>query len=75
MSFCVLVRGAGSCLSLEVITGPARGVRCSVLPTDASKLPLTLGRVPPSNFLLKDSEISGRHAMINWNSNVILYSL
>lgn len=65
----------GSCLSLEVITGPARGVRCSVLPTDASKLPLTLGRVPPSSFLLKDSEISGRHAMINWNSNTLKWEL
>lgn len=59
----------GSCLSLEVIAGPACGLRCSVRSTDASKLPLTLGRVPPSDVLLKDSEVSGKHAMINWNSN------
>lgn len=39
--------------------------------TDTSKLPLTLGRVPPSEVVLKDSEVSGKHAMIKWNSNVI----
>lgn len=60
----------GSCLSLEVITGPARGLCYTVRSTDASKLPVTLGRVPPSHFVLKDSEISGKHAMINWNLNL-----
>ncbi|KAH9605602.1 hypothetical protein KSS87_018737 [Heliosperma pusillum] len=59
----------GSCLSLEVITGPACGLCYSLRSTDASKLPLTLGRVPPSNLILNDSEISGKHAMINWNPN------
>ncbi|KAL9232832.1 hypothetical protein vseg_007896 [Gypsophila vaccaria] len=59
----------GSGLSLEVVTGPASGLYYSVTSTDASKLPLTLGRVPPSGFLLKDSEISGKHARINWNPN------
>ncbi|KAK9672019.1 hypothetical protein RND81_12G070500 [Saponaria officinalis] len=59
----------GSGLSLEVVTGPASGLYYSVMSTDASKLPLTLGRVPPSGLLLKDSEISGKHARINWNPN------
>ncbi|XP_021769772.1 protein phosphatase 2C 70-like [Chenopodium quinoa] len=68
-------RDQGSCLSLEVITGPACGLRCSVWSTDASKLPLTLGRVPPSDVLLKDSEVSGKHAMINWNSNKLKWEL
>ncbi|KAF2284152.1 hypothetical protein GH714_019582 [Hevea brasiliensis] len=55
-----------SCLSLEVISGPSSGVRCSVQSTSSSRLPLTLGRVS-SDLLLKDSEVSGKHAMINWN--------
>ncbi|XP_058077705.1 protein phosphatase 2C 70 isoform X2 [Magnolia sinica] len=59
-----------SSLTLEVISGPSRGLRCSLQSTNASRFPLTLGRVPPSDLLLKDSEVSGKHAMINWNLNV-----
>uniref|UniRef100_A0A2P2JKG1 protein-serine/threonine phosphatase n=2 Tax=Rhizophora mucronata TaxID=61149 RepID=A0A2P2JKG1_RHIMU len=55
-----------SCISLEVISGPSCGIRYSILSTSASRLPLTLGRVS-SDLLLKDSEVSGKHAMINWN--------
>ena len=33
-------------------------------------LPMTLGRVPQSDLVLKDSEVSGKHAQINWNANV-----
>lgn len=65
----------GSCLSLEVITGPACGLCYSVRSTDASKLPVTLGRVPPSHLVLKDSEVSGKHAMINWNLNKLKWEL
>ncbi|KAJ8423165.1 hypothetical protein Cgig2_006248 [Carnegiea gigantea] len=43
--------------------------------TDASKLPVTLGRVPPSHLVLKDSEVSGKHAMINWNLNKLKWEL
>lgn len=68
----ISVRIAGSCLTLEVISGPSRGIRCSVQSINTSKLPLTLGRVSPSDLLLKDSEVSGKHAMINWNLNVNL---
>jgi len=78
MSLHLLVRVAGSWLSLEVITGPAHGLSYSIRSTDASKLPLTIGRVPPSHLVLKDSEISGKHAMINWNLKVtswFFYSL
>ncbi|KAJ0093876.1 hypothetical protein Patl1_25421 [Pistacia atlantica] len=64
-----------SCLSLEVISGPSRGVRCSVQSSNASRLPLTLGRVSPSDLLLKDSEVSGKHALINWNSNTLKWEL
>ncbi|XP_021861674.2 protein phosphatase 2C 70 isoform X1 [Spinacia oleracea] len=71
----VLDQGAGSCLSLEVITGPACGLQSSVWSTDTSKLPLTLGRVPPSEVVLKDSEVSGKHAMIKWNSNKLKWEL
>ncbi|XVF63183.1 hypothetical protein PTKIN_Ptkin09bG0067700 [Pterospermum kingtungense] len=64
-----------SCLSLEVVSGPSRGIRCSVQSTSTSKLPLTLGRVSPSDLLLKDAEVSGKHAMINWNSNKLKWEL
>ncbi|CAM8940606.1 unnamed protein product [Rhodiola kirilowii] len=57
----------GSSLTLEVISGPAHGSHHTV--TNASKLPLTLGRMSPSGLSLKDSEVSGKHAMINWNLN------
>uniref|UniRef100_A0A7N0TJX7 protein-serine/threonine phosphatase n=1 Tax=Kalanchoe fedtschenkoi TaxID=63787 RepID=A0A7N0TJX7_KALFE len=57
----------GSSLTLEVISGPASGYRHTVKNT--SKLPLTLGRTSPSDLSLKDSEVSGKHAMINWNLN------
>ncbi|XP_011021578.1 PREDICTED: protein phosphatase 2C 70 isoform X2 [Populus euphratica] len=63
-----LCLNAGSCLSLEVISGPSRGLCCSVQSISASRLPLTLGRVS-SDLLLKDSEVSGKHAMINWNAD------
>ncbi|KAK7253175.1 hypothetical protein RIF29_37676 [Crotalaria pallida] len=58
-----------SCLTLEVISGPSRGVSCSVQSTDASSLPLTLGRVSPIDLLIKDSEVSGKHALIKWDSD------
>ncbi|KAJ0981547.1 hypothetical protein J5N97_009802 [Dioscorea zingiberensis] len=58
-----------SCLTLEVIAGPARGSSCSRLSKDADMLPLTLGRVSPCDLLLKDSEVSGKHALIDWNMN------
>ncbi|XP_031494661.1 protein phosphatase 2C 70 isoform X2 [Nymphaea colorata] len=56
-------------ITLEVISGPSRGLRCSLQSSDSSKLPLTIGRVPPSDLLLGDSEVSGKHARINWNSS------
>lgn len=64
------VRSAGSILTLEVISGPSRGARYSVQSTNKSKLPLILGRVSPSDVLVTDSEVSGKHAKINWNLNV-----
>lgn len=54
-------------LILEVVSGPSCGLRCSLQSTDTSRLPLTLGRVSPSDIVLKDGEVSGKHAMINWN--------
>lgn len=64
------LRGAGSCLNLEVITGPSSGLRYSVQSTIPSKLPLTLGRISPSDLLIQDLEVSGKHALINWNLEV-----
>ncbi|PIA30779.1 hypothetical protein AQUCO_05400110v1 [Aquilegia coerulea] len=59
----------GSSLTLEVVSGPSRGICWSLQSTDTSRLPLTLGRVSPSDLILKDVEVSGKHAMINWNLN------
>ncbi|XP_039015507.1 protein phosphatase 2C 70-like [Hibiscus syriacus] len=64
-----------SCLSLEVVSGPSRGTRCFVQSTDTLMLRLTLGRVSPSDLLLKDAEVSGKHAMITWNSNKLKWEL
>ncbi|XP_016467978.1 protein phosphatase 2C 70 [Nicotiana tabacum] len=64
-----------SILMLEVISGPCQGLQHSMQSTDTSRLPLTLGRVTPSDILLKDSEISGKHAMINWNINKLRWEL
>ncbi|KAM3323701.1 protein phosphatase 2C 70 [Capsicum chacoense] len=65
----------GSILVLEVVSGPCQGLQHSVQSTDTSKLPLTLGRVTPSDILVKDSEVSGKHAMINWNINKLRWEL
>ncbi|XP_073125166.1 protein phosphatase 2C 70 [Henckelia pumila] len=64
-----------STIMLEVISGPSSGLRYSIQSTDTSKLPVTIGRVLPSNILLKDSEVSGKHAMINWNASKFKWEL
>ncbi|OVA06677.1 Forkhead-associated (FHA) domain [Macleaya cordata] len=64
-----------SSLTLEVVSGPSCGLRCSLQSTDTSRLPLTLGRVPPSDLLLKDGEVSGKHALVNWNLNKLKWEL
>ncbi|XP_028551509.1 protein phosphatase 2C 70 isoform X2 [Dendrobium catenatum] len=56
-----------SSINLEVIAGPSAGLHCSRYSKDSTALPLTLGRVSPSDLILKDSEVSGKHALINWN--------
>jgi hypothetical protein len=62
-------RNAGSNLDVEVIAGPSHGISCSRQSTSPT-IPITLGRVPPSDLVLKDSEVSGKHARINWNAKV-----
>ncbi|XP_020101834.1 protein phosphatase 2C 70 isoform X2 [Ananas comosus] len=64
-----------SSLDLEVIAGPSRGLCCSRQSTNTSKLSLTVGRVSPSDLLLKDSEVSGKHALIKWNMNTSKWEL
>ncbi|XP_010255951.1 PREDICTED: protein phosphatase 2C 70 [Nelumbo nucifera] len=64
-----------SSLTLEVISGPSCGLRCSLLSTNTSKLPVTLGRTSPSDLLLKDAEVSGKHALINWNLDKLKWEL
>ncbi|WOL08846.1 protein phosphatase 2C 70 isoform X1 [Canna indica] len=58
-----------SSLTLEVISGPSQGLCISRESAHTNMPPLTLGRVAPSDLLLKDSEVSGKHANINWNVN------
>ncbi|OIW12828.1 hypothetical protein TanjilG_24761 [Lupinus angustifolius] len=64
-----------SCLTLEVIDGPSLGLHYSVLSTSPSRLPLTLGRVSPSDLLIKDLEVSGKHALIKWNLDRMKWEL
>ncbi|KAF3499184.1 hypothetical protein F2Q69_00044494 [Brassica cretica] len=68
------VRSAGSWLSLEVISGPSVGLQYAVHSTNTSKLPVKLGRVS-SDMILKDSEVSGKHAQITWNSTKLKWEL
>ncbi|KAK4388541.1 protein phosphatase 2C 70 [Sesamum angolense] len=65
----------GSILMLEVISGASRGLQHSMQSTNTSKLPVTIGRVSPGDMILKDSEVSGKHAMINWNVNFGLFGI
>ncbi|PIN04470.1 Serine/threonine protein phosphatase [Handroanthus impetiginosus] len=62
-------------LMLEVISGPSRGLQYSIQSTNTSKLPVSIGRVSPGDIILKDSEVSGKHAMINWNVNKLKWEL
>ncbi|KAL6503448.1 hypothetical protein OROGR_025371 [Orobanche gracilis] len=65
----------GSILMLEVISGPSHGLQYTIQSTNTSKLPVTIGRVSPGDVILKDSEVSGKHVMINWNINKLKWEL
>ncbi|GAB2221410.1 hypothetical protein Droror1_Dr00012586 [Drosera rotundifolia] len=65
----------GSCLTLEVITGPSRGLSYSLRSSSTAELPFTLGRNSPCDLVLKDSEVSGKHALIKWNLNKLNWEL
>ncbi|CAF1778342.1 unnamed protein product [Brassica napus] len=70
----VVVKDQRSWLSLEVISGPSVGLQYAVHSTNTSKLPVKLGRVS-SDMILKDSEVSGKHAQITWNSTKLKWEL
>ncbi|CAN7126877.1 unnamed protein product, partial [Brassica rapa subsp. narinosa] len=70
----VVVKDQRSWLSLEVIAGPSVGLQYAVNSTSTSKLPVKLGRVS-SDMILKDSEVSGKHAQITWNSTKLKWEL
>ncbi|GMH18818.1 hypothetical protein Nepgr_020659 [Nepenthes gracilis] len=74
-SICRNITDKGSCLTLVVISGPSCGLHYSLRSTSTSKLPVTLGRNSPCNLLLKDSEVSGKHAMITWSLNKLKWEL
>ncbi|KAJ0238612.1 Protein phosphatase 2C 70 [Hirschfeldia incana] len=70
-----LISDQRSWLYLEVIAGPSIGIQLSVHSLSTSKLPLNLGRVSPSAMILKDPEVSGKHAQITWNSTKFIWEL
>lgn len=57
-----------STLILEVISGPSSGVRVSQQSTNVSGFSLRIGRVPENDLAVNDPEVSGKHALVNWNS-------
>ncbi|XP_010492983.1 PREDICTED: protein phosphatase 2C 70-like [Camelina sativa] len=67
------VKDQRSWMSLEVIAGPAIGLQHAVNSTITS--PVKLGRVSPADLVLKDSEVSGKHAQITWNSTKLKWEL
>ncbi|XP_010420727.1 PREDICTED: protein phosphatase 2C 70 [Camelina sativa] len=67
------VKDQRSWMSLEVIAGPAIGLQHAVNSTSTS--PVKLGRVSPADLVLKDSEVSGKHAQITWNSTKLKWEL
>ncbi|KAH0937193.1 hypothetical protein HID58_004654 [Brassica napus] len=71
----VIVNDQISWLCLEVISGPSIGLHFAVHSVSTSKLPLGLGRVSPSGMILKDPEVSGKHAQITWNSTKFKWEL
>ncbi|KAF7075540.1 hypothetical protein CFC21_080308 [Triticum aestivum] len=65
----------GSHLALEVIAGPSHGINRYLQSGNTSMLPMTLGRIPQSDLVLKDSEVSGKHARIDWNPKTLRWEL
>ncbi|KAL3679991.1 hypothetical protein R1sor_022947 [Riccia sorocarpa] len=55
-------------LQLEVISGPSAGVHISQQSKQGSGLTLTVGRVLQNDLVVNDPEVSGKHALISWNS-------
>jgi protein phosphatase len=55
---------AGSHIALEDV-GPSYGINRYLQSDNTSMLPMTLGRIPQSDLVLKHSEVSGKHAQIN----------
>jgi hypothetical protein len=60
----------GSNLFLEVISGPSAGLRISQHAKERQSISLTVGRIPQNDLVLNDPEVSGKHALISWNSKV-----
>ncbi|XP_057849582.2 protein phosphatase 2C 70 isoform X2 [Cryptomeria japonica] len=55
-------------LTLEVISGPSTGVNISHESEGICNLSLRIGRVPQNDLVVNDPEVSGKHAVVNWNS-------
>ncbi|BBN16827.1 protein MpPP2C_KAPP [Marchantia polymorpha subsp. ruderalis] len=62
-------------LQLEVISGPSAGVHISQQSKKGSGLTLTVGRILQNDLVLNDPEVSGKHALISWNSKISKWEL
>eukprot|EP00252_Welwitschia_mirabilis_P000218 TRINITY_DN10203_c0_g1_i1.p1 TRINITY_DN10203_c0_g1~~TRINITY_DN10203_c0_g1_i1.p1 ORF type:complete len:540 (+),score=106.85 TRINITY_DN10203_c0_g1_i1:254-1873(+) len=64
-----------SALTLEVISGPSLGRRLSKHATHNSDLSVRIGRVMQNDLVLNDPEVSGKHALVYWNSKEYQWEL
>ncbi|CAM6098917.1 unnamed protein product [Calypogeia fissa] len=69
------ISAQSSNLFLEVISGPSAGLRVSQHAKERQSISLTVGRIPANDLVLNDPEVSGKHALISWNSKVSKWEL
>ncbi|KAG0565124.1 hypothetical protein KC19_8G166700 [Ceratodon purpureus] len=61
-------------IQLEVIAGPVAGLRVEKQVVGSTAV-LTIGRLPQNDLALNDSEVSGKHVLISWNSKLSKWEL
>ncbi|KAH7299345.1 hypothetical protein KP509_24G006800 [Ceratopteris richardii] len=54
----------GTIINLEVVSGTSLGASATCYPGQS----ITIGRLPTNGLVIKDAEVSGKHASITWNS-------
>ncbi|KAJ7565196.1 hypothetical protein O6H91_02G052200 [Diphasiastrum complanatum] len=61
-------------LVLEVISGPSAGISIAHEPLQGVTS-VTVGRISQNHLVLNDPEVSGKHALITWNSQASKWEL